>query len=1227
MANRWTDKQLKAITTSGCNVLVSAAAGSGKTAVLVQRIIEKITATDGPDVDRLVVVTFTKAAAAEMKQRIREALDKLLVEQPENDRLLRQITLVHNAPITTIDSFCLNIVRNYFTDIDIDPGFRTADEGEIKLLENDVMEDMLEEYYAKKDEAFYDFVDAYGSGRNDSNIVDIILKLYKFARSYPYPEEWFESCLLTYQTENEEALKNNPAVRYLYEDIRRCFMDYDRQYGILEQVCAGPQGPFMYEEAVRSDHAGIKMILEADNLAEMSRRIRLLSFDTLGRSRSKDVSEEKKAYVKQVRDGYKAFVTKTLKQKVFIRDFDEMVKDVRDNLPAVKMMTELAKDFFNRMQKEKRERNIIDFNDMEHLALNVLVKKTENGIEYTKASDDLSEYYSEILIDEYQDSNMLQEVILTAVSKGRYDEQKNNIYMVGDVKQSIYKFRLACPKLFIEKYDSYTSSDSPKVKIELQTNFRSRENVLECTNDVFKRAMNPEFAEIVYDEKARLNPGFEYPKCTIPGAVSFEENPETVIRLIDTLQEENENGEETAEKTAAQLEISDREIEAAAVADIVADLINPKEDGSFYAVYDKNEEQGYRPIRYSDIVVLTRAVSGWADTFVDVLMNRGIPAYCDSSEGYFDVREVKLLLSYLSVIDNPLQDIPMAAVLLSFFGGLTTEELTGLRMADSSKSESLYTAMKESEDERIVSFLTRLNDFRNKAELLTVSDLLWELMYDTGYYDYVGTMPAGAQRQANLDMLLSKAAAFEKTSYSGLFQFLRYIERLQKFEVDFAEASVLGENENLVRVMSIHKSKGLEFPVVILAGMGKQINQMDSRGEVIIDTEFGVGTNVVHLDKRTKNATFIKSAVARKLVRESISEELRVLYVAMTRAREKLFMTGIAKDSAKKLGEWQQIAQELDASYYPYSYEASMSSYFDMVMPAACVNEEQLKGKFSIECIAANQVVKENRSEGAQPSHSEAESSESAADESAGALPKEQTADGFVELPPYKYADVPVIKPKVTVSELKKQHMQEDIQEEILEELKPVLDVKEDVPVPKFIAGEQKELYGSSRGTAYHRVLECMEYDIEPEKEAVSAFLDRITKEGKITKNQAESVRVTDIVKFLKSGLSRRIKNAWLAGKMHREQPFVFIDDTNRENNGQLIQGVIDLYIEEDDGYILVDYKTDRVSQKGKAGEQELIDKYAVQLEYYKKALSQLTGKNVKEKIIYSFALGKEIRL
>jgi ATP-dependent helicase/nuclease subunit A len=1202
MANQWTDKQLKAINTEGRNILVAAAAGSGKTAVLVERIIKKITREDGPDIDRMVVVTFTKAAAAEMKQRIREALDKELEKNPDNDRLIRQLTLVHNAPITTIDSFCLNIVRNYFTDIDIDPGFRTADEGEIKLLENDVMNEMLEEYYASKNEDFYNLVDSYGQGRNDSKIIDIILQIYKFARSNPWYDEWFLECLSVYEIDDEKSADDNPAIAYLCQDIKRRFMDYEVLYADLEKICSEPDGPSMYAAAVISDRAGIQQILSADSFSELVRKIRLISFDTLGRSRSKDVSEEKKAYVKSMRDGYKNYVQKTLKGKIFVKDYDGLIQDIKDNKTAIKCMLMLAKDFLNRMQAEKRERNIIDFNDMEHMALDILVKKENGELVYTKAADDLSEFYEEILIDEYQDSNLLQEVILTAVSKGKRNPENNNIYMVGDVKQSIYRFRLARPELFLQKYNTYTNEESPCVKIELQNNFRSRANVLNCTNTVFKMAMNPEYTGIVYDEKAQLNLGLNYPENTDKNAVSFGEEAESEILLIDMKEQED--------ISESQEEYNDREIQADAAVNLIQRLVKPK-DGKTYVVYDKNIEGNYRPIRYSDIVILTRTVSGWADTFVNVLMNNDIPAYSDASEGYFDVREVKLILSYLTVLDNPLQDIPMAAVLLSYFGGLDTEELTALRML--APDRHLYDACKESKEQKITDFLQTFNEIRRKAELVPLTDLLWELMYDMGYYDYVGTMPAGAQRQANLDMLFSKAAAFEKTSYSGLFQFLRYIERLRKYEVDFAEVSMLGENEDLVRVMSIHKSKGLEFPVVILAGMGKKINKMDLRGDVVIDTDLGIGTNVVHLDRRTKNSTFIKSAVTAKLSQESVSEELRVLYVAMTRAREKLFMLGTVKDADKHLEEWSRTAGGLsEKQCYSYSYVSSLSTYFDMVMPAVLYNQnhENPNGDFAVYTRTSQEI-----------------SESILAETDSQDTKKEQPLIEEKELPPYPLDSH--LKPKVTVSELKKSLYAENEEEvPVLEDFKKALDAEndaeemEEITVPKFISGEKEKLAGSDRGTAYHKVMSYLRYDIPLNQKGIEEFLTKLCNEGKISTQQLDCIYRKDLLDFLKNPLGKRIGRAWENGKLYREQPFVFIDE--RQDNNQLIQGVIDLYFEEEDGFVLVDYKTDRVSDSS-AGEEVLKKRYALQLDYYACALSQITGKPVKEKIIYSFSMGKAL--
>lgn len=1307
MANSWTKEQKQAIDTEGRNILVSAAAGSGKTAVLVERIIRKITDEEHPvDIDRLVVVTFTKAAAAEMKQRIRESVDGLLEQQPDNDRLLRQLTLINNAQITTIDSFCLNIVRNYFTDIDIDPGFRTADEGEIKLLENDVMADMLEEYYASEEQDFYDFVDAYGKGRDDSAIIDIILKIYRFARSYPWPDEWYDSCLSVYQLDDASdagdtgdvddadgtgnrltRLFENPAVRYLMNDISYRLESYDRQYDKLEEICASPQGPSMYLAAVQSDHAGIRMLREADNFAELTRRIRLLSFDALGRGRVKDVSEEKKEYVKSVRNEYKDYINDKMKGKLFTKDIESMIQDVTDNRASVGMMIALAKDFSQRMQEEKKERNIIDFNDMEHMALDVLVRRGEDGSrEYTTAAETLSKYYEEILIDEYQDSNMLQEVILTAISRGRENPELNNIYMVGDVKQSIYKFRLACPELFIGKYNAYTREMSPNVKIELQTNFRSRANVLESTNDVFMRAMNPEYSGIAYDENARLNPGFDYPEseesifdlreeqvANQPGCLDLSCPGSTDILLAgqiasDPDRESNQEADKDANQTP---ELSSREVEAEAIAKVISQLHDRKSDGTYHMVYDKRIEGGYRQIRYSDIVILTRTVTGWADTFVNTLMSHGIPAYSDASQGYFNVREIKLILNYLAVIDNPLQDIPMAAVMLSYFGRFDTDELTRIRVTDSKRP--LYQSLSELESQKppeddesekaedgliikIRTFLSMLKTFRMKSEIMSIHDLLWQILYDTGYYNYVGTMPAGERRQANLDMLLEKAAAFEGTSYNGLFNFLRYIERIQKFEVDFGEACLLGENEDLVRVMSIHKSKGLEFPVVILAGMGKSINKMDAMGEVVIDQDLGIGTNVYHLDKRVKSPTFIKTAVSNRIVRESISEELRVLYVAMTRAREKLIMTGYLKDPEKSLEKWKLKAEELcsrSQDEYTYSDLAGCSTYYDVVMPVALLSQERKKGIFTVQTMEIteqdltqdideigneelnqdiNQDINEDTNQDIdQESKPNTQMNPDQQNENSQAL---EASEDLV-IPPYPYATDGFRKMKITVSELKKMQHDVDMDQRASypEQLKEALDkaeqtdkaeqIDKEYEIPEFIQGKKKVLAGNERGTAYHRVMECLDYLKVDTAEMIREQMLNMVNTQKMTQSQADSVNPDDIYAFCTSEIGQRVKKAATVGRIRREQPFVF---AVKEADMQLVQGVIDLYLSEEDELTIVDYKTDRVPY-GKRGEEELVHRYQIQLDYYAKALEQLTGLKVKEKVIYSFTLSQAISI
>ncbi|MDO5402316.1 MAG: helicase-exonuclease AddAB subunit AddA [Eubacteriales bacterium] len=1199
MANQWTDEQKAAFTLSERNILVAAAAGSGKTAVLVERIIKKITDSRNPvNVDELVVVTFTKAAAAEMKQRIRVAIDALVEQQPDNMHLVKQLTLLNNAQICTIDSFCLGIIRNYFTEVDLDPCFRTADEAEIKLLENDIMEDMLEEYYASENQDFFDFVDSYATGRNDASVEEMILKLYGFARSNPWPQEWYDMCLLPYTA---SELEESSAVKFLYKNIMNVLADYETLYTKMAEICRKPQGPLMYVEAVESDLAGIRQLLMADSFAELGRRVRLISFDALGRKKIPDVSEDMKKYVKDMRDSYKKYVTDILLSKIFVSEPGQILKDLEDNRKAVLMLVKLTKDFESRILKEKRQRNIIDFNDMEHLALDILVSYDGGEKKCTEVAKKLAYKYNEIMIDEYQDSNLLQEAILTAVSKSAYEDCANNIYMVGDVKQSIYKFRLACPDLFIDKYDRYKSfkaEESAEQKIELQMNFRSRKNVLESCNDVFKRVMNKKFCGIEYDDSARLNAGFPYPEADL----------KTEAVLINTPEASGRDARET---------------EGAYIADRIKALM---EDGQ---VYDARKGQ-YREIRYSDIVILTRSVKDWADVFVNELMDKGIPAYCESNGGYFATFEIKVLLNFLSIIDNPTKDIEMSGVMLSYFGGFTIEELAIVRNGD--KSTSLFNQLVQTAQKadlpplciKAKEFVDKINIFRKKSEYMSIQELVWEVVYATGYFDYVGTMPAGRQRQANIDILLQRAGAYERSSYSGLFNFLRYVERMKKSDIDYGEASVLGENDNLVRVMSIHKSKGLEFPVVFVAGMHKKMNFMDAAGSIVVDGNLGIGMDVVRLDKRTKGKTVVKAAIARKIVQDTIAEEQRVLYVAMTRAREKLIMTGVDKDMAKAVDKWKTKAGELEVSdAFTFLDNENFKTYFDMVMPVAFLPENKNLGGFEV-CVVEDEKI--SSTEGTALQALTEETSKAEADDKGNE--KDVCMDSY---PPYEYEPETSRKLKITVSELKTLQHEQDFDSSSIQEasLYEALkdndeeDIKDTVPVPEFIAGRCSKLAGNERGTAYHRMMECLDYNKTSSIEEIRQSMQEMVSDERMTRIQADSIDVEDIFKFCSSNLGMRIKAAIDSGLVKREQPFVFKPQKGAVTN-QLVQGVIDLYFEEAEELVIVDYKTDHVRFKND-GEALLKERYAVQLDYYAMALEQITGKKVREKIIYSFDLGKEI--
>ena len=1239
MERKWTPAQKSAIDTRDCNVLVSAAAGSGKTAVLVERIISMITDPDkNIDIDRLVVVTFTKAAAAQMKDKIRKALDSMLDENPGDVNLLRQITLLNNAQITTIDSFCLWIIRNHFPEVNLDPGFRIMDEGEKKLIENDVLEDVLEEFYAEADEEFFNLVDAFGMGRDDSGLVSIIDKIYRFSRSNPWIDEWFDECMLVYDDETYD----NPAIKELYDSIKNALLDYRDKYNRLVEICSEPAGPAAYTGALQSDLLGINEMINSQDFGELGRRIRIFSFEALSRKKDAGADPDIKEYIKGQRKLFKDYIGR-LNDKIFLKDDEGIFADMQGAGIQIRTLLKVAKVYAKRVSEVKREKGIIDFNDMEHLALSILVKKEDGKLVYTETADKLANRFEEILIDEYQDSNQLQEVILNAVSKTRLSGENNNIYMVGDVKQSIYKFRLACPELFIEKYDTY-SETGDNVRIELQKNFRSRENVLECANDVFSHIMNKNFSGIGYDDSVRLNAGFPYPEYS-DSNYGDEANKSTDVIIISSENEE---------------EATTRELEADRLAKLIEGIVS-----SGVNVYDADENV-YRPAKYRDIVILTRSVTGWADTFADALMDRGIPAYTDSSTGYFSVREIQVILSMLTIVDNPVQEISLAAAMMSYFGGFTAAELgmvrkLGREHADKNTHNNLYEHLKvtaglgedgnaldgagiksggademqESDVKQLSGkcalFLAKLTEYRDKSSVEPLYDLCWEMIYDSGYYDYVGTMPAGAQRQANLNVLLERAAGYGKSSYSGLFNFLRYIERLKKFDEDFAEGAASLDNENLVRIMSIHKSKGLEFPIVILAGAHKSINFMDATAPVLVDQNLGIAVDYVDLKRRTKTPTIIKGAMARRIVRESISEEERLLYVAMTRAREKLIITGVVKDADKILEKYRGSAKQLEADgMLSFADSENIKNYLDMIMPVCLMDSDKLKGSFKVMVDAGEDSCADADESGELAGAANVAGTGELADEIKEAV----TYPLLDELPEYVPDDNAAGRMKLTVSQLKAMQADDDSEENAYmdESVKAALKKEADDEqtdseamvepsnsiIPKFISGKEVKLAANERGSAYHRVMECLDYSVSVNLEGVKADIESMLETGKMDELQVKSVNPWDINTFVQSDTGRRVANAVNYGSVRREQPFVF------EYEGQLIQGIIDLYFEEDGELVIVDYKTDRVN-KSTAGEQELVKRYAIQLDYYAKALAQLTGKYVKEKIIYSFTLGKGI--
>ena len=893
---KWTNEQLQAIEKTGNNILVAAAAGSGKTAVLVERIINKII-NKKIDIDQLLIVTFTNAAASEMRERILEAIYKKIEEEPENTHLQKQINLIGRASICTIDSFCLDVVKNNFYEIGVAPNFRIADNAELELIKQEALEDLFNKKYEIEDKKFLKLLETYTTYSADEPLKELILNIYNFIQSHPFPNEWLEENVEKYNLINKMNIDFSETEwgKTIIKELKEELLDSKIKLEQVKKDIVRFEELKKYALVLSTDIQVLDSILKQEKWDNIYNSILEIVFEKWPIDRK--ITLEEKEIAKEKRNEIRKQIKKAL--EAIDCDSKQANEDIYNMYETLKALKEIILEYDELLKQAKKEKNLVDFSDIEHMALQILLKKGEdNNYIPTPIALKYRKKFVEIAIDEYQDSNLVQESILTSISNGK------NIFMVGDVKQSIYKFRQARPELFLDKYEKYVVEDNTEAqgnKIQLFKNFRSRENILDTTNLIFKDIMSKKLGDIDYTEEEYLNLGANFEETD---KHSIKTNTE--ILIIENKNEEAEDNEETAE---TEEPIENIELEAKFVAKKIKEILDSKQ-----VVFDK--KLGYRPITYKDIVILLRSTKDKANIFENELINLNIPVYSDTSLEYLNSIEIQMIMNLLKVIDNPTVDIPLVGVLRSMIGGFSDNELIKIRLIDNKKS--FYEAMKQYlteniEDlddqikEKIQNFLGRISEWKAEAEYLELDELIWKIYIDTGYYNYVSLMPDGILRQANLKLLFEKAKQYEKASFKGLYNFINFIEKVRTGSGDLSSAKLIGENENVVRIMSIHKSKGLEFPLVFLCNSNKKFNTQDLNSQILLHQDLGLGANYIDSERKLQYSTLAKEAIKIKSKEEIISEEMRVLYVALTRAKERLIVTGISKDLEKDLKEKEEL--------------------------------------------------------------------------------------------------------------------------------------------------------------------------------------------------------------------------------------------------------------------------------------------------------------------------------
>ena len=1185
----WTKEQQKVIDQRDADILVSAAAGSGKTAVLVERIIQKITDEEHPlDVDRLLVVTFTKAAAGEMRERIAAALDKKVQESPQNQHFVRQLSLIHKAQITTIHSFCMSLIRDYFYVLGIDPNIAPGEEGQLSLMREQILDEILEEAYEKRDPQFIELVESYSPGRNDKELGQYILNLYEKARSHVQPEAWLQDARENLQVETLEDLENSPMVKMIWKDASGIF---ENALAILKEALETAEaegGPYFYLKQLKQDEEILNGFAEAESFGECCQLFETFEKPRLnGRRKKTDVIDPKlQERCKGLRN-HAYNLVEEMRGAYFYLSMGDILRELKIVRRPLEALIGLTEEFMERYSQRKIRENLMDYDDMEHFALRLLIDhwdENDNPVP-SQIALEKSMDFEEIYIDEYQDSNFIQDAILRSVS--REAEDGHNMFMVGDVKQSIYSFRLARPELFLEKYHRYQGPEKEYQLIELRNNFRSRREVLQFTNDIFYQIMHESLGNIEYTKEAALVPTMEFPESS---GMTAE------ILLID--QEEVSQSEENALVLEARM---------------IAGKIKEMVDGEDPLMVMGEDEQGNRVLRnvcYKDIVILLRSMKGKAEVFQKELMDAGIPAFCDNQTGYFDTVEIRTLLSLLSVVDNMYQDIDLAAVLRSPIIGMTEEDLGWLKIKG--KSEHLYSCLTAVQDQMPLAkkALNYLEHLREEKTCLPLNELIWLALDESGYFYYAGSMPQGKKRQGNILMLIEQAKAFENNQVKGLFHFVRYMKQRREYNMDFGEASVLGEDQDLVRISSIHKSKGLEYPVVFVSNLHKRFNQQDSSGKIIFHPDYFVGADMIDPVHRIRRTTILKSMICRQMKKEALGEELRVLYVAMTRAKEKLILTGI---KTKEI-DWNR---KKEISYIDL---LESNSYYDWISKALVhVPTEDFQLQiYHLEDFAWQQEKEEiERQLDKQIFLARIAGEEESRQEEIRRL-RETFA--------YQYVNQAETRGqlKYSVSEIKRMSQTADEEEETMFPAR-----EPEKRIPKFIS-QEKKISAVSRGTAVHKVFELLDlgrtYSYGELDEQIRLWISQ----GAIGEEYDKVIWRKDILAFLESDLGKRVRKAASQKKVWKEKQFVMgvpfseMSEDEESSSYVVVQGIIDLYFEEEDGLVLVDYKTDRIKDQDSS---ILVRRYKVQLDYYRRALEQMTGKKVKECYIYSVFLKEALVL